>query len=120
VHIFSLEMTADDLLTINLASVTQYSADDIRSGTSAGDATPRRPQARHGRSSRLTPLTVAEHGGYLLLLMHAWTKEGELPADDQRLRTIAKMDVREWKRSGPTLMGFSSATATPGGTSGST
>ena len=32
VHVFSLEMTADDLLTINLASVTQYSADQIRRG----------------------------------------------------------------------------------------
>jgi replicative DNA helicase len=32
VHIFLLEMTANDLLTVNLASVTQYSADDIRSG----------------------------------------------------------------------------------------
>jgi len=32
VHVFSLEMTAEDLLTINLASVTDLSADQIRGG----------------------------------------------------------------------------------------
>lgn len=51
-------------------------------------------------------LTTGEHGGYLLLLMQAWTRGGVLPADDMRLRTIAKMDQREWRRSGPTLMEF--------------
>jgi uncharacterized protein YdaU (DUF1376 family) len=51
-------------------------------------------------------LTTTEHGGYLLLLMHAWTREGILPADDMRLRTIAKMDPKQWKVSGPVLLEF--------------
>lgn len=36
VHIFSLEMTAEDLLTVNLASKTRWSADQIRSGEIGG------------------------------------------------------------------------------------
>lgn len=32
VHIFSLEMTAEDLATVNLASTTRWTADQIRSG----------------------------------------------------------------------------------------
>jgi replicative DNA helicase len=32
VHFFSMEMTADDLATINLASTTRWSADEVRAG----------------------------------------------------------------------------------------
>jgi len=51
-------------------------------------------------------LTTIEHGSYLLLLMHAWSNNGVLPNDEVRLRNIAKMSVREWKRSSHTLMAF--------------
>ena len=51
-------------------------------------------------------LTAAEHGGYLLLLMQAWTSGGALPADEKRLRAIARMERAEWKRARPVLMGF--------------
>jgi uncharacterized protein YdaU (DUF1376 family) len=51
-------------------------------------------------------LTAGEHGAYLLLIMQAWTRNGELPADDERLRRMAHMDAREWKHSGPTIMAF--------------
>lgn len=51
-------------------------------------------------------LTTMEHGAYLLLLMHAWTHDGVLPNDDRRLLNIAKMGVRDWKRSSCTLRAF--------------
>lgn len=51
-------------------------------------------------------LSTAEHGAYLLLIMHAWTRNGALPAADDRLRTIAKMDRREWVRSRRTILEF--------------
>lgn len=38
VHVFSLEMTAEDLLTINLASTTRWTADQIRAGDIGGPA----------------------------------------------------------------------------------
>ena len=55
-------------------------------------------------------LTAAEHGAYLLLLMHAWTKNGVLPDDDLRLRMIAKMDAREWKASKEVIRAFFQST----------
>ena len=51
-------------------------------------------------------LTTIEHGAYFLLLMHAWTQGGELPADPKRLRVIAKMSLREWRSSESQLMLF--------------
>lgn len=51
-------------------------------------------------------LSALEHGGYLLLLMHAWTHDGVLPTDDVRLRNIAKMSVKDWGRSSATLRAF--------------
>ncbi len=38
VHVWSLEMTANDLLTVNLASETRWTADQIRAGDIGGDA----------------------------------------------------------------------------------
>ena len=51
-------------------------------------------------------LTTIEHGAYLLLIMHAWGQDGALPGDEDRLRIIAKMDVKDWRRSGTTLLEF--------------
>lgn len=61
-----------------------------------------------------THLSTIEHGAYLLLLMHAWTHEGLLPADETRIGRIAGLSPREWKASRsvlleyfkPTLEGF--------------
>lgn len=43
-------------------------------------------------------LTTAEHGAYLLLIMHYWTKGG-LPADDDTIRRITRMSNRQWAQS---------------------
>lgn len=51
-------------------------------------------------------LSTEEHGAYLLILMHAWTNGGKLPADPERLRVIAKMDSKPWRRSWSTLSEF--------------
>lgn len=51
-------------------------------------------------------LSTAEHGAYILLIIHAWTREGALPADTERLRRITGMDQKDWKRSWPVLREF--------------
>jgi uncharacterized protein YdaU (DUF1376 family) len=51
-------------------------------------------------------LTTAEHGAYLLLLMQAWTRKGLLPADDERMRMLTRMERKEWARSRDTLLAF--------------
>ncbi|MBA3241595.1 MAG: YdaU family protein [Acidobacteria bacterium] len=50
-------------------------------------------------------LRAAQHGAYLLLIMHYWTKGG-LPNDDRQLAAIACMTDREWKASRPILADF--------------
>jgi len=50
-------------------------------------------------------LRAAEHGAYLLLIMHYWTKGG-LPDDDRQLAAIACMSDREWKQARPILQAF--------------
>ena len=51
-------------------------------------------------------LTTAEHGAYMLLLMQAWARGGELPADDEQLRRLTRMEAKDWRRSKATLMAF--------------
>lgn len=51
-------------------------------------------------------LSVAEHGAYMLMLMHAWMNNGSLPASDDRLRRIARMDADEWREAGPELRSY--------------
>ena len=51
-------------------------------------------------------LTAAEHGAYLLLLMQAWTRGGALPADDDKLRMLARMERREWDGARATVLAF--------------
>lgn len=50
-------------------------------------------------------LSAAEHGAYLLLIMHYWST-GSLPDDDRQLARIACMAPTEWKRARPTIAAF--------------
>lgn len=50
-------------------------------------------------------LCAAEHGAYLLLMMHYWTTGG-LPDDDRQLARIACMDLAEWKRTRTIIESF--------------
>jgi uncharacterized protein YdaU (DUF1376 family) len=54
-------------------------------------------------------LCAAGHGAYLLLLMHSW-RNGPLPDDDRALANIARADAATWKRIGPDIRGFLTAT----------
>jgi uncharacterized protein YdaU (DUF1376 family) len=50
-------------------------------------------------------LTTAQHGAYLLLMMHYWRK-GELPDDDRQLSKITKLPLRAWGECRPILQDF--------------
>lgn len=50
-------------------------------------------------------LTAAEHGAYLLLIMHYW-RAGKLPSDERQVARIARMSPREWDRSRDTIAAF--------------
>jgi uncharacterized protein YdaU (DUF1376 family) len=50
-------------------------------------------------------LTTAQHGAYLLLMMHYWRK-GELPDDDRQLSKITKLALKTWCEYRPTLQDF--------------
>lgn len=50
-------------------------------------------------------LTGAEHGAYLLLIMHYWANAG-LPDDDDRLARIARMTDKQWVKSKPIIAEF--------------
>lgn len=50
-------------------------------------------------------LSTAEHGAYLLLIMHYWSNGG-LPNDERKLARIARMTPDEWDDAGITLKGF--------------
>jgi uncharacterized protein YdaU (DUF1376 family) len=50
-------------------------------------------------------LTTAQHGAYLLLMMHYWRK-GELPDDDRQLSKITKLPLKTWCDYRPVLQGF--------------
>jgi uncharacterized protein YdaU (DUF1376 family) len=53
-------------------------------------------------------LSAAQHGAYLLLIMHYWTTGG-LPVDDAPLARIAGMAPSEWKKNRPTVAAFFSS-----------
>jgi len=53
-----------------------------------------------------THLTALESGAYLHLIMAYWVSGGRLPQDDKQLATIAKMSLRTFKKSKPTLLAF--------------
>lgn len=50
-------------------------------------------------------LNAAQHGAYLLLIMHYWST-GVLPNDDAALARIACMTPSEWKRNRGVIAGF--------------
>jgi uncharacterized protein YdaU (DUF1376 family) len=50
-------------------------------------------------------LSTAEHGAYLLLIMHYWATGG-LPDDDRQLARVAKMTLDEWREARPTIQAF--------------
>lgn len=50
-------------------------------------------------------LTGAEHGAYLLLIMHYW-RTGPLPDDDRKLAAIARTETKDWRVFGPTIREF--------------
>ncbi len=51
-------------------------------------------------------LSTTEHGAYLLLIMHAWTNNGQLPLDEARLARIAGLNSREWTASRAVILDF--------------
>jgi uncharacterized protein YdaU (DUF1376 family) len=53
-------------------------------------------------------LSAAQHGAYLLLIMHYWTT-GCLPTDDAPLARIAGMTPSEWRKNRPVIAAFFSA-----------
>lgn len=50
-------------------------------------------------------LSAAEHGAYMLLIMHYWQR-GCLPSDDRVLSRIARMTAEEWHDSKPIIAEF--------------
>jgi uncharacterized protein YdaU (DUF1376 family) len=50
-------------------------------------------------------LTTAQHGAYLLLMMHYWRK-GELPDCDRQLSKITKLPLKTWCDYRPVLQDF--------------
>lgn len=50
-------------------------------------------------------LGAADHGAYLLLIMHYWMNDG-LPTDDRLLARIAKMTPVQWKKTKPIIEPF--------------
>lgn len=50
-------------------------------------------------------LDAAEHGAYLMLLMHYWTN-GALPDDDRKLSAISRCPQSEWPRVRETVADF--------------
>ncbi len=43
-------------------------------------------------------LSAAEHGAYLLLILHYWTRRG-LPSDEESIRRITRLSPRQWTQS---------------------
>jgi uncharacterized protein YdaU (DUF1376 family) len=53
-----------------------------------------------------THLNTEQHGAYLLLLMAAWMRGGELPNDDAMLMQICRLDKAKWKKIKPIVAAF--------------
>lgn len=53
-----------------------------------------------------THLTTEQHGAYLLLLMAAWKRDGQLPNDDAQLAQITRMTLAKWKSARAVVLAF--------------
>lgn len=51
-------------------------------------------------------LTTLEHGAYFLLILNYWQRGEPLPADDKKLRGIARLSSDEWAEARETLLEF--------------
>jgi len=51
-------------------------------------------------------LSAAEHGSYLILMMHAWGNGGMLPLSEDRIFRMSRMTEKEWSESRDTIMKF--------------
>lgn len=51
-------------------------------------------------------LSTLEHGAYLLLLFHYWTKGESLPDDPEQLRIIAGVSRHVWLKISPKIREF--------------
>jgi uncharacterized protein YdaU (DUF1376 family) len=54
-------------------------------------------------------LSAQENGAYWFLILHAWTRGGPLPKEDDRLARIARLTTKEWKASRGVILEFFSA-----------
>lgn len=50
-------------------------------------------------------LNAAEHGAYLLLIMHYW-QNGHLPENEKLIARVARMTVEQWEESRDRLLPF--------------
>jgi uncharacterized protein YdaU (DUF1376 family) len=50
-------------------------------------------------------LSAAQHGAYLLLIMHYW-QQGTLPDDDEQLARIVCMSIVEWRKNRAVIRAF--------------
>jgi uncharacterized protein YdaU (DUF1376 family) len=50
-------------------------------------------------------LEAHEHGAYLLLMMRYWSK-GSLPDDEELIRRVSRLSVKQWKESRETIKSF--------------
>jgi uncharacterized protein YdaU (DUF1376 family) len=53
-------------------------------------------------------LSGAQHGAFLLLIMHYWLTGG-LPDDDRQLACIARLSLKQWLRNKPVIQAFFSS-----------
>jgi uncharacterized protein YdaU (DUF1376 family) len=51
-------------------------------------------------------LSAAEHGMYLLLLMHAWNNAGVIPGEEDRLQRICSVTAKEWAKARAVILDF--------------
>ena len=51
-------------------------------------------------------LSAAESGAYLHLILHYWNNGGPLPADDEQLRRLSRMERDEWAASKGRVLAF--------------
>jgi uncharacterized protein YdaU (DUF1376 family) len=51
-------------------------------------------------------LNTEQHGAYILLIMAAWNRGGDLPGDDAQLAGVARMPLSAWRRIRPIMSGF--------------